>query len=395
MATLTRYIIADLLKVLLLWLGIFTMLFVFSLLGVEFRRGGVSAAIIMKIVPYIIPQALVYAIPATTLLAVCVVYGRISSSNEVVALKSLGISPWAITWPAMAMAFLMSLICVQLNEISFSWGELGVRRVIIQSVEDIVYGMLQSQRTYSTERISISVRDVQDRRLIQPVIIFHGHDSGSEITISADEAELRSNLENNTLKLILTNSVIESGGSLQGEFPGRTEREIPLSFASTKGDLELSATHRTLREIPAAAAEQEVRIRNLKQALAADLAMNLLTGELHELNEPRWQTLRQELRSANNDLHRLRAEPWRRSASGFMCLCFAVVGIPLSIQRRNNDFMTTFAICFLPILFCYFPLFFTCFNYAKIGTIPPATIWLANLICFFIGWRLWQVVDRY
>ena len=234
MATLTRYVIFELLKVLVLWLGVFTLVFVFSLLGVELRRGGVSPAIALKILPFIIPQALVYAIPATVLLAVCVVYGRIASGNEVVALKSLGISPWSVAWPGFALAFAMSLVCVQLNEIAFSWGDLGVRRVIIQSVEDIVYGLLQTQRTYSTERISISVREVEDRRLIRPVIIFHSHDGGASFTISADEAELSSNLQSDTLRLILFNSVIDGGGSLQGIFPGRSEREIPLTFATAR-----------------------------------------------------------------------------------------------------------------------------------------------------------------
>ncbi len=55
-------------------------------------RGGVSTwwdspAVLVKILPYIIPQALVFALPATVLLAVCVVYGRISSSNGNRSLK--------------------------------------------------------------------------------------------------------------------------------------------------------------------------------------------------------------------------------------------------------------------------------------------------------------------
>jgi lipopolysaccharide export system permease protein len=395
MTTCTRYIVAELLKVLSLWLGVFTLVFVFSLLAVEFRRGGISPAVLLRILPYIVPQALVFALPATVLLAVCVVYGRIAASNEIVALKSLGISPRVLVWPACVLAFLLSLLCLQFNEFAVTWGERGLRRVVMQSLEEILYGTLRTHQTYSTDRLSIIVQDVIERRLIRPVITFHSHEGSSPFSITADEAELTSNLQNDTLVLTLVNSVIDGGGSLQGVFPGRTEREIPLTFASAKGDLELSSTQRPLREIAAGIADQQRKVKRVRQLLAADLAMNLVTGELHELNEHRWGNLRHECQLEVNRLHRLRLEPWRRWSTSFMCLFFTIVGIPMAILRRNNDFMSTFALCFLPILFGYFPLFFTVLNYAKDGTLPPPLLWLANALCVIVGWRFWQKVERY
>jgi lipopolysaccharide export system permease protein len=361
----------------------------------EARRGGINPAIILKMVPFILPQALVYAIPATVLLAVCVVYGRISSSNEIVALKSLGITPWQMVWPTYALAFVLSLICVYLNDIAFSWGEVGVKRVIIQSVEEIVYGTLQTHRTYSNDRFSISVAEIEGRRLIGIYIDFFASGESPAFSVSAEEAELRSNLENNTLRLILLNSKIDGGGSLQGVFPGRTEREVPLSFASKKNDADIVASQLPLRDIPEAITQQQQTIRTQKQALAAEAGMSLIGGDLLDLNETRWKIKRQLLQQQLNRLYRLQIEPWRRTASGFMCLCFAVVGVPFAIQRRNADYVSNFGMCFIPIVFCYFPLFGACLNYAKAGSWPAFTIWLANVVCMFIGWRLWRAVERY
>ena len=49
-------------------------------------------------------------------------------------------------------------------------------------------------------------------------------------------------------------------------------------------------------------------------------------------------------------LFRLKTEPWRRWANGFSCLFFVTAGIPLSIRQRSGDFLTSFFLCFLPIL---------------------------------------------
>lgn len=396
MATLTRYVVWELLKILVVWLGLFTGLLLFVFLGVEATRSGISPVVVLQLVPFLLPQTLAYAIPATTLLAVCIVYGRISAANEVVAIKSLGIKPMSLAWPAFALAFVLSLICVWLNDIAFSWGEAGMRRVVIQSVEEIVYGMLRTNRVYTSKRLSILVRDVDGRRLVRPVISLNGEDdSDLSLTITADEAELQSNLQHNTLKLILINSVIDGGGSLQGDFPGRKEWEIPLNFASSRGDLELGPTHISLRDMQDAIVEQRQKIRRQRQRLTAELGFNLISGEMLDLNEPNWNVQRQELKSFETRLHRLESELPRRTASGFMCFFFTLIGVPWAIRMKHADTSTVFMSCFVPILLCYMIWFGICLNRAKEGAFHPWTLWSANIVCALVAQRLWKAIDRY
>lgn len=391
MATLTRQIIGELVGVLIVWLSASTAFFVFCLVAMEVRTGGVNAAILLRLIPFILPQALVFAVPATTLLSVCIVYGRLAAANEVVAVKSLGIPPWSIAWPAYALALVLSVICLWLNEIATSWGEVGARRVIIQSVEEIVYGTLRTQRSYSNKQISIIVSHVDEHRLIQPVISFHGELS---YTITADEAELSSNLENNTLVLTLTNCIIDGGGSLQGEFPGRVAREIPLSQVSDKGELVVNVTQLSFRDIFPEIDRQRQRIKRLKQQLASDASFSLISGDILDLNEPNWKVKRQKLKEETLRLYKLQTEPWRRSSMGAMCFFFTLVGVPLAIQLRNSDYWTTFAVAFAPV-FLYFVLFFSAFLAAKAGQVHPVLLWTSNAIWAFAGWRLWQKVERY
>lgn len=398
MATLTRYVVWELLKILVIWLGLFTGLLLFVFLGLEATRSGVSPAVVVQLVPFLLPQTLAYAIPATTLLAVCIVYGRVSAANEVVAIKSLGIKPIALAWPAFALSFVLSLVCVWLNDIAFSWGETGMRRVVIQSVEEIVYGMLRTNRVYSSKRLSILVRDVDGRRLVRPVITINGdEDRDYSITITADEAELQSNLQRNTLKLILVNSVIDGGGSQQGQgdFPGRTEYEIPLTFASSRGDLELGPTHISLRDMQDAIVEQRQKIRRQRERLAAEMGFHLISGDMLDLNEPNWNVQRQELKSFETRLYRLQSEFPRRTASGFMCLFFTLIGVPVAIRLKQADTATVFGLCFVPILLGYMSIFALCLNRAKEGDFNPWTLWSANILCGLIAHRLWKAIDRY
>src|SRR5204863_8803537 len=101
------------------------------------------------------------------------------------------------------------LIRVWMNDLAFSWGAVGAQKVVIQSVEQIAYGMLRTQRSYANQRFSIVVKDVQDRKLIRPIMHFQANKDMPAIRISATEAELQSDLEQNVMVLILTDCEIE------------------------------------------------------------------------------------------------------------------------------------------------------------------------------------------
>src|SRR5437588_5999569 len=133
------------------------------------------------------------------LFTICLVYGRMSADNEVVATKALGITPIVLLWPAWILAFGLSLVGVWLTDLAFSWGALGAQRVVIQSVEEIAYGLLRTQRSYANQRFSIIVKDVQDRRLIRPDMNFQASSDTPAIRISAAEAEMNADLSKNAM----------------------------------------------------------------------------------------------------------------------------------------------------------------------------------------------------
>jgi hypothetical protein len=146
MRILTRYVLFDLLKVFCLTLTGLTLLIVVVLIGKEAVEKGIGLGPLLRMTPYLLPQAMQFAVPGTMLMATTSVYGRMASYNEIVAIKSLGISPMAIVWPTLVLATLVSFVAVVLNDLAVSWGRLGVQRVFLASIEEVTYGQLRTRR---------------------------------------------------------------------------------------------------------------------------------------------------------------------------------------------------------------------------------------------------------
>ena len=147
--------------------------------------------------------------------------------------------------------------------------------------------------------------------------------------------------------------------------------------------------------MPQARREQRMQLERCKHAMAVEAAFALSTGDFGTLSVPCWTPRLADLNQQVLRMHRLETEPYRRWASGFSCLAFVIVGIPLAIRLRTSDVTTTFGICFLPILLVYYPLFALGLDRAKNGELPAYCVWLGNFVCFAAGtWLLRRVARR-
>ena len=395
MRLLSRYILGELLKVFFVTLLGMTIVLLLAGVAQEAIRQGLGLWPILRLIPFFLPNALVFAVPGTILFAVCSVYGRMSAQNELVAAKSVGVSPMAFLIPGLVLSFLISLAAVWLNDVAASWGQCGVHRVVLQSVEQIAYGMLRTHRAYSTSRFSINVVDVKGRKLVNPTLTFHASEDTPAFTLIAEEAELRLNADKTALSILLTNSEFDYGDDLSGDIPGTAVQEVPLTLASRKGGSSSNPADSSMQEIPQRIAEQQEEMRQLQREYAAYAAYQMLAGDFRGLTGPVWNANHLRLRDAQYQLFRLKLVPWRRWANGFSCLFFVMVGAPLAIRLRNADIWTSFGLCFLPILLIYYPLLMYGLDRAKCGVLPPYSIWLGNLVLLIGGsWLIYKVMRR-
>lgn len=391
---LTRYVLFELCKVFLLALTTLTVTMLIVGVVKEAVDQGLGMAQIARLIPFILPDALRFSVPATILLTVSFVYSRMSSSNEVVALKSLGISAMTILWPALIAAFLLSLATVWLNDLAVSWGRTGVQRVALEAIEEIAYGMLRTRRSYSSQQFSINVKQVQGRTLIKPTMSFQPSPDRPPITVRAEEAELHSDPKANELRVICRDFTVFGSDDVHVSDPDEFTIPIPLDKAgSAQGHDDRHPSRLPMWELPAETARQLANVTQLEQELAVRASLELLVGDLTSLNAYHWGPPSGLLKSYREHHARLRTEPYRRWSAGFSCLCFVMVGAPMAIRLRNSHFLSSFAFCFFPILLVYYPLLAYGIGAAKDGRMPPIVVWLSNaILCVWGLWLLRRVI---
>jgi lipopolysaccharide export system permease protein len=392
MRLLTRYVLFEIVKVFLITLTAMTLFMILVSVTKEAYSQGLGLKQILLILPYVLPEALRFSVPGTILFATCSVYGRMASTNEVVAIKAMGISPLVILVPTFVFAFVLSLACVVLNDVACSWGREGSRRVVIESVEEIIYSKLAQQRHYDSKQFGINVKRVDGKRLIRPTFTFSSSDDSPPVTITCEEAELRSDLHAATLTIVGLNGTVDVGGA-GGFIPGTFERVLQLDEASrraTKGASDLP-----MSQVPGEVKASQDRIAQIQQKMALLASEQMSTGDFSGLAGSQWAADERRLDEERVRLYRLLIEPSRRWANGFSCLCFVLLGAPAGIILRNSDFLTSFFACFLPILLIYYPLLFLGVDQAKLGILPAWSVWIGNAILAVCGAWLMRRVQRY
>ena len=129
--------------------------------------------------------------------------------------------------------------------------------------------------------------------------------------------------------------------------------------------------------------------------MAGEAAYAMTCGDFDELTSEVWRAYSNDQTDLSLRYYRLLSVPQRRWAGGFACLCFAMVGVPMAITLRNRDFLTSFFVCFLPILIVYYPLMIEGADAAKTGNLPTIAVWAGNIVLFLAGVWLLRRVMRY
>ena len=179
MRILTRYVLFDLLKVFLLTLTGLTLLIFVVLIGKEAVDKGIGLGPLLRMAPYLLPQAMQFAVPGTMLLATTSVYGRMASYNEIVAIKSLGISPMvrhlADAGAGHAGELRRRRAQRRGRELGHGWACSGC---FWRRSKKSPTASCRCSTRYNLGKANITVRDVDGHRLIWPTLIIQS--SGDE-----------------------------------------------------------------------------------------------------------------------------------------------------------------------------------------------------------------------
>ena len=388
----TRYILWDVLKMFTLSLVAMTLVISLVFVGQELISKDLSYLAVAKLMPFILLIALQFSVSATILFSVCCVFGRISADNEIIALKSAGISPMCVFRPAVVLGVLLSVPSVWLNDMAVSWAKPAMQLVILRSFEEIIYRGLSSKKAYNSEKgFAIHVQEVKDRWLIKPNIWMQ---TDSQLrTISAERARISIDPVDDKMVIELIDAFVDAGSG-QVRWHGSLTIDMPLNLAAKNGTNSTSPSQYSISQIPRELRRQNGLNDRRREKLATRYSIALASGRFISINDATSDNISEEVAETEKKLSRLKTEPMRRWALGFSCLAFVWMGVPMAILIRSADYWWTFGVCFIPILLIYYPIFGLTLELAKDGTWPASSLWLGNVTLALIGTCLMRKVVK-
>ncbi len=395
---LTRYILIEIIKIFVVALFVLTMLILLIGVGRKLLSEGLGPLAVVQLLPFLIPVSLQFSFPATALFAVCCVYGRMSADGEISTIKASGISPLRVLQPALIFAALLSPIAVYLSDVSVSWGRSGVNRVVLMSIEDVVYRVLRAQHSYTSEHgFSIHVREVKGRQLIHPTVTVHNKGDRGQTKLSAREGRLTLDADSQSLLLRSRRQPSRRWWETARVHAGRNSTSRSRWAAQMK---EKHVSQRSPSELPLRLIGDE-RIRQDSTHSSSRRAdggthrvcrVDITAGtDCRSAGPDDVRTAAAEQETIDPIAYRAMAALGRRLQLFVLC----PGGCPLAIIAKTSDYWTTFGLCFLPTLVLYFPLFLLGLEQAKDGNIPPYGVWLSNVVLGSIGIVLIARVRRY
>jgi lipopolysaccharide export system permease protein len=403
---LNRMIFWELVRVFLLSLGTLTTLFVVVGLIQQASQLGLSVGQIARSIPLFVPSTLPLTIPATTLFASCVVYGRLSHDNEVVALKAAGVHLYTVVRPALLLGALTTVATAALYHTTIPRTQQQFYAEVLADPEEVLYNMLRRDRCLRHPSLPyiLYVKDVQGKRLIDVVVKRRvrvkdpntGADiwTGYDFVVRMNEARLRVDPAAGTMSIDPDRFVVyEKGAQGTTASAGPIQMDLPDSVTGKEARQKIATL--TWEELPlrieAVRAERDELIQK-RDVLARDID--------YVADPVRREAARHELRGCvyqiegrTRHMRNLEAERFARPALTVSCLVFALIGCPVGVWANRADYLSTFLVCFLPTLLVYYPLFLAGLDLGKSGRVPmPVGCWLADavmgVVALVLIWRL-------
>jgi lipopolysaccharide export system permease protein len=368
-----RMILWELCKVFVMALVAITGILLMAGLIAEATQQGLAPGQILAAIPLLIPSTLPYTIPATTLFATCVVYGRLSADNEILAIKASGVNLVHVVKPGVVLGLAMSASTMGLYLNVIPYTHCVLRDMVLSDAEELLYSMLRRHGMINHGQLpySMFVKSVEGRKLISPVVKRRKPNGQIDLVAHAREAEMHVDRVKNQLVITMRIGVVTGDEALNGDFQ---ERRFDVSLEGLLGaDKGVRARDMTWQELRDKRVELEEELEGVEEGIAARTAAMVVSTTPQQLSHE--LKLLQERKKRHELLVRLiDVEMLMRPALSLGCLCFILVGCPVAIWFSRGEYLSAFITCFLPIIIVYYPLMLCGTNLAKDGRFNMAVL---------------------
>ncbi len=389
---LQRYVLGELVRVFALALVAITGILVMAGIVAEAAQQGFGPAQILAAVPLLIPGFLPFTVPATTLFAVSVVYGRLSHDNELTAVKASGIPILRMVGPAFLVGVVLSAILLLLYLRFIPATHHRLRVAAVKDIEELIYTLLRKDLCFNKPDVnySIYVKEVQGRRLMTATFKKRDQQGRDEIIAQAREAEIQVDLEKEEVNILMIHGNIIKDGGGEAFFEKHT---FPVPLPPIGLSRKVRARELSMEQIRA----RQRQLLDDQEAVRAGRPVDR-KGPDGKPRDAVWHLLPREmqLKNLHKEFWELETEFQARPALALSCLFFTLVGVPVGVWVHKRDYLSSFVTCFLPIVIVYYPLMMFGINLGKEGKLDPAySMWVGNAVLGLAGLiLLWRLVRR-
>lgn len=356
MKILRNYILSEFLKAFILSLGVFTFVMltgnIIKVMDMIINKG-VQIFYVLKLLFFLVPYLLSYTIPMAALCATLLVFGKLSSDNELTAMKASGVSLYRIVSPVLIVGLILSIYSLYLNDRLVPKAHLETRK----TMRDIG---LRSPSAYMEagtfirgfEDYIIFIYEINGNKL-KNIRIYQPQKDKPTRTIVAQDGEFIPIPEKRIVKLKLID------GTTEEPIPTDPTNFYKLNFKTYYMTLNLE--------------EPEKTSENIKKK-AKDMTFRELKNEMKEI-----------IAAGISDISPLLTRIHKKVALSFASIAFMLIGLPLAIRTHRSEKSIGFGIS-LAVLIIYWLLLATGNVCALRKVLPPwLSMWLGNIIFIVIG----------
>jgi len=314
-------------------------------------------------IAYVLPFSLIFTIPWGLLTAVLLVFGRLSADNELVALRSNGVSITRVCFPLTVIAILCTAASLWLNvnvapaaqeEMRSTVFNLATRNPMALFGSDQVIDQFPGRKIYVGKK---------DGNKLENIIVFETDDSFMPMKVTyARTGSLEADLPN---KRILMH-VMGARYQQRDEYDPFDLSRMRDGISVEEGTLPISL--------------EELYEKEKRRASRSMLSLEQLLEQL-ENDDPK-------LRSSS------RTEINKRFSFPLACIVFALVGVPLGITAHRRETSFGFGASLVVGVFYFLFIIVADTLRANPKLHPELLVWFPNLLFLALGFWMFRRLSR-
>ena len=364
MKIISKYILKEILTPCGVTVLVFTLIFLtgnlMQLIEMIVQKG-VGLWDIARLLGYTLPFLFVYIIPMAFFISILLGFLRLSSDNEVTALKASGVGFFQLLPPVFILSLAAYLLTSFMAMVAQPWGEYSLKNLIF-NIAVVQAKVTLKERVFNDEfkDLVFYLQKVSSEGEMEDVFIFDQRQKDVPQTIVAKKGWLIPNPRERSLNLRLENGTIYN-----------------VSLASKSAQNINFKTYSLILPLEQMISAQEKRERTETELYPSELKEKIRKTPPGEKKYYVYQI-----------------EYYKKFSLPFSCLVFGMIAFPLGLQSRLAG-RSWAVILGGAVFFIYYLVLSLAFSLGEKGSLKPVIgLWLPNIIVGSMGgylfWITWK-----